>query len=190
MPFYDADTRQVHHQWASFVAGASCHIKSTWVPAYRRRQRLQPQTQSQTQTQTQQPLQRPVHHHYSTNPKRLREGLGIITPTHFPAELNSTAVFRCVRVSSSVDDGKDQYAYQTTVSIGGHVFKGILYDQGPEDEQRIISTVHPRHHHHHHHHQRQEFLLPSSSSCPLMTTTSPFTAFMSGTEFSPPRQKP
>ncbi|KAL0454142.1 UNVERIFIED_CONTAM: protein SHI RELATED SEQUENCE 7 [Sesamum latifolium] len=28
----------------------------------------------------------------------------------------------------------DQYAYQTSVSIGGHVFTGILYDQGPEDQ--------------------------------------------------------
>ncbi|KAL0291787.1 UNVERIFIED_CONTAM: protein SHI RELATED SEQUENCE 7 [Sesamum radiatum] len=28
----------------------------------------------------------------------------------------------------------DQFAYQTSVSIGGHVFTGILYDQGPEDQ--------------------------------------------------------
>ena len=46
-------------------------------------------------------------------------------------ELNSPAVFRCVRVSST-DESDDQYAYQTAVNIGGHVFKGILYDQGPE----------------------------------------------------------
>ncbi|VVB08506.1 unnamed protein product [Arabis nemorensis] len=31
-----------------------------------------------------------------------------------------------------MDDGKEQYAYQTTVKIGGHVFKGILHDQGPD----------------------------------------------------------
>ncbi|KAL2231643.1 UNVERIFIED_CONTAM: Protein SHI RELATED SEQUENCE 7 [Sesamum indicum] len=43
------------------------------------------------------------------------------------------AVFRCVRVSSA-DNMVDQYAYQTSVSIGGHVFTGILYDQGPEDQ--------------------------------------------------------
>lgn len=49
----------------------------------------------------------------------------------FPAEVNSPALFRCVRVSS-VDDPDDQYAYQTAVNIGGHVFKGILYDQGPD----------------------------------------------------------
>lgn len=28
--------------------------------------------------------------------------------------------------------GGDQYAYRTAVMIGGHVFKGILYDQGPD----------------------------------------------------------
>lgn len=50
----------------------------------------------------------------------------------FPAEVNSPAVFRCVRVSA-MEDPDEQYAYQTAVNIRGHVFKGILYDQGPED---------------------------------------------------------
>lgn len=49
----------------------------------------------------------------------------------FPSEVSSPAVFRCVRVSA-VDEAEDQYAYQTAVSIAGHVFKGILYDQGPD----------------------------------------------------------
>ncbi|GFP93082.1 protein shi related sequence 7, partial [Phtheirospermum japonicum] len=31
----------------------------------------------------------------------------------------------------------DQYAYQTSVSIGGHIFTGILYDQGPEPEGTV-----------------------------------------------------
>ena len=50
----------------------------------------------------------------------------------FPPEVKSPAVFRCVRVSA-MEDPDEQYAYQTAVNIGGHVFKGILYDQGPED---------------------------------------------------------
>ncbi|KAL0325788.1 UNVERIFIED_CONTAM: protein SHI RELATED SEQUENCE 5 [Sesamum radiatum] len=50
---------------------------------------------------------------------------------HFPPEVNSPAVFRCVRVSA-VNDAEEHLAYQTAVNIGGHVFKGILYDQGPE----------------------------------------------------------
>lgn len=49
---------------------------------------------------------------------------------HFPAEVNSPAVFRGVKVSGINAD--EQFAYQTAVNIGGHVFKGILYDQGSE----------------------------------------------------------
>lgn len=42
-------------------------------------------------------------------------------------------MFKCVRVSSVEDDGEDEYAYQAMVKIGGHVFKGFLYDQGADD---------------------------------------------------------
>lgn len=52
--------------------------------------------------------------------------------TTFPEEVSSDALFRCVRMSGA-DDGDGQYAYQTTVGIAGHVFKGILYNQGPEN---------------------------------------------------------
>lgn len=51
----------------------------------------------------------------------------------FPAEASFPATFRCVRVSSD-DNAVDQYAYQTSVNIQGHIFKGILYDQGPVQE--------------------------------------------------------
>ncbi|CAH2061614.1 unnamed protein product, partial [Thlaspi arvense] len=149
------------------------HIKSTWVPAYRRSHKHLPQTQTQTQ-----PLS-------TTNPKRLREphpssspsssGVRIDTAAHFPAELSSVADFRCVKVSS-IDDGKEQYAYQTTVHIGGHIFRGILHDQGLEK----VNVDHQSAHRRHNNHQDQELLPPS---CPLMIT-SPFTDFMSGTQFS------
>lgn len=58
--------------------------------------------------------------------------LGLET-SHLPPEISLPAVFRCMRVSS-IDDEDEEYAYQTAVSIGGHVFKGILYDQGPSDQ--------------------------------------------------------
>lgn len=48
--------------------------------------------------------------------------------------MSSEAVFRCVRVSGAVNEGEDQLAYQTAVNISGHVFKGILYDQGTEGQ--------------------------------------------------------
>ncbi|CAN1127139.1 Protein SHI RELATED SEQUENCE 5 [Linum perenne] len=132
------------------------HVKSTWVPAAKRRERLQQlaalqQQQQQPQTSDNQPQthqQHQQHHFRGEIPKRLRENThgvttrlthattsGLEVGGHFPSEVNSAAVFRCVKVSS-VDDAEEQLAYQTAVNIGGHVFKGILYDQGPD------------HHHH------------------------------------------
>lgn len=51
----------------------------------------------------------------------------------FPSEVSSPAIFRCVKVSA-MDDADEQYAYQTAVNIGGHTFKGILYDQGTDSQ--------------------------------------------------------
>lgn len=45
--------------------------------------------------------------------------------------MRAPAVFKCVRVTA-VEDGDDEYAYQASATIGGHVFKGFLYDQGIE----------------------------------------------------------
>ncbi|EEF49470.1 protein SHI RELATED SEQUENCE 1 [Ricinus communis] len=150
------------------------HVKSTWVPAYRRQQRLQ--NVSSIQLQQQHP-QDQLH-----NPKRLRENPAT---ENFPAEVNSLATFRCLRVSS-IDEGDDQFAYQTSMSIGGHVFKGILYDQGPTYTIGESSTT-----------QIQE---PNLANAAALTSTTlaptssvdadslppsypfPFNAFMSGTQ--------
>ena len=113
---------------------------------------------------------------------------------HFPAQYNSEAVFRCVRVSSTDDADHEQLAYQTAVNIGGHVFKGILYDQGPygggESSSRggggggqplslitaatTTATVATTSYH-----QGVNMLDPSFYSAPL-------NAFMTGTQFFPP----
>ncbi|XP_023880333.1 protein SHI RELATED SEQUENCE 1 isoform X1 [Quercus suber] len=115
------------------------HVKSTWVPASKRRERQQLAVLQQQQQQHQHQLE----HRGGEHPKRHREnpstsslarlhtGASGLEVGNFPSEVSSPAVFRCVRVSS-IDDTDDQYAYQTAVNIGGHVFKGILYDQGPE----------------------------------------------------------
>jgi hypothetical protein len=34
-----------------------------------------------------------------------------------------------------VEDGENEFAYQATVKIGGHIFKGVLYDQGLDSGQ-------------------------------------------------------
>ncbi|XP_073127430.1 protein EXPRESSION OF TERPENOIDS 1-like [Henckelia pumila] len=111
------------------------HVKSTWVPAAKRRERLQQQQQQQINQQDQN-----INACRETA-KRQRENKipSALVPLstsglevgNFPAEVSSQAVFRCVRVSA-IDEGEDQYAYQTEVNISGHVFKGILYDQGAD----------------------------------------------------------
>ncbi|CAH9087105.1 unnamed protein product [Cuscuta epithymum] len=130
--------------------GYQCHthVKSTWVPAARRRERQQQQqlSSSSAASQSQEtPLQ--LHGGRETTPKRQREDPNASTlacsrlPSaisglemgNFPAKVSLYAAFHCVRMRS-VDDSEDQCAYRTSVNIGGHVFKGILYDQGPESQ--------------------------------------------------------
>jgi LRP1 type putative zinc finger protein len=56
-----------------------------------------------------------------------------------PRQVRAPAVFKCVRVTS-IDDGEDEYAYQATVTINGHVFKGFLYDQGVDDGRHASTS--------------------------------------------------
>lgn len=51
----------------------------------------------------------------------------------FPGKVRTSAVFQCVQMRS-IEEDEDELAYQASVSIGGHVFKGILYDQGHESQ--------------------------------------------------------
>ncbi|XP_022764377.1 protein SHI RELATED SEQUENCE 6 [Durio zibethinus] len=46
-----------------------------------------------------------------------------------PGHVRAPAVFRCIQVTT-ISDGVAEIAYQATVNISGHVFKGFLYDQG------------------------------------------------------------
>ncbi|KAF5791305.1 putative transcription factor STY-LRP1 family [Helianthus annuus] len=126
------------------------HVKSTWVPAAKRRERQQYLSATQQD-----------HHRRRLlpNTKRARstqdhdQNTSLVNPItttaatatavaynssgfelgNFPSELTTPANFRCVRVSS-IDETDDQFAYQAAVNIGGHLFKGILYDQGPESQ--------------------------------------------------------
>lgn len=61
-----------------------------------------------------------------------REGL--------PGQVRVPAVFKCVRVTA-LEDGEDEYAYQAVVKIGGHVFKGFLYDQGVEPRSETFPNL-------------------------------------------------
>ncbi|KAK4424114.1 protein SHI RELATED SEQUENCE 1 [Sesamum alatum] len=108
------------------------HVRSTWVPVSSRRPKhhiMHHHHQISSTVHQQQLLHQP-------NPNRHRENPAAFSGFQFegdlPGEMSFPAVFRCVRVSSA-DNMVDQYAYQTSVSIGGHVFTGVLYDQGPEE---------------------------------------------------------
>ncbi|KAK1433311.1 hypothetical protein QVD17_10221 [Tagetes erecta] len=125
------------------------HVKSTWVPAAKRRERQQFLSSSAAVQQDQNHRRRVVQN--SKRPRSVQDHddnnnlINTVTTAavaynstgfevgNFPSELTTPANFRCVRVSS-IDESDDQFAYQGAVNIGGHLFKGILYDQGPESQ--------------------------------------------------------
>jgi len=107
----------------------------------------------------------------------------------FPPELNSPAVFRCVKVSA-MDAPDERFAYQTAVNIGGHVFKGILYDQGADGpyagagcegssggggEARPLALM-----------AAATTTTAAGNPFDASLYTAPMNAFMAGTQFFPP----
>ncbi|KAI7740088.1 hypothetical protein M8C21_029874 [Ambrosia artemisiifolia] len=127
----------------------STHVKSTWVPAARRRERqLMTSTgaASVSSASTSGPKKPRLTSHTTTNSHTSTSNT---TPPRsvdtssshhkqdasfkesLPGQVRAPAVFKCVRVTA-VEDGGDEYAYQASATIGGHVFKGFLYDQGVE----------------------------------------------------------
>ncbi|CAA6663315.1 unnamed protein product [Spirodela intermedia] len=150
------------------------HIKSTWVPAAKRRQRAAVKLSKR-------PREIGGAAITTTTTSSSTSG-GIEAARNFPPELSSEAVFRCVRVSA-VDEA-EQYAYQTTVNIGGHVFKGILYDQGPDPQGASSSSP--------------AVSLAATATAPGSVAmfdqaslyATPLSALMAGTQFFPHRQRP
>ncbi|PHT70381.1 hypothetical protein T459_25485 [Capsicum annuum] len=148
------------------------HVKSTWIPVSTRRPRHL--------STIQQP--NPKRYRENQNPAALYISFLLIFETlqpiegeeELPAEVSLPAVFRCVRVSS-LDNLVDQYAYQTSVNIAGHVFKGILYDQGPDDDDNIPKETSSRGFHQH--------LLTTNLTTPSTSYPTPFTNFMPGTQY-------
>ncbi|KAL4300651.1 hypothetical protein HN51_052070 [Arachis hypogaea] len=178
------------------------HVKSTWVPAAKRRERQQQlaalQQQQLHSADTSSKRHRDTHPALDTLP--CAPPVPTITTTglelgQFPSEVSSSAVFRCVKVSA-IDSVDEQYAYQTAVNIGGHVFKGILYDQGPQGlyTTAIVAEgssagggggggAEP---------QQQLSLITAATTTagnpfdPSSLYPAPLNAFMAGTQFFPP----
>ncbi|GMY05710.1 protein SHI RELATED SEQUENCE 1 [Fagus crenata] len=169
------------------------HVKSTWVPLYRRRQRQQHLAPVLPQ------------HLLGHSPRRHRQIPSSGSEEgNFPAEVHSMATFRCIRVSS-MDDAVEEYAFQATVAIGGHVFRGVLYDQGLETrynsstnigESSSGRVVLDQQHNNNHVNAASTLAATNSASTsadaaePFVPPSYPFSlnAFMPGTQFLP-RQK-
>ncbi|NP_001316391.1 transcription factor EXPRESSION OF TERPENOIDS 2 [Solanum lycopersicum] len=105
------------------------HVKSTWVPAAKRRERQQQLSSLQQQEKED-----------NNKSKRQKDDsyTGLEVANNFPSKVNSTAVFQRVRMSS-IEENEDQIAYQAAVNINGHIFKGILYDQGDNHEYNYMN---------------------------------------------------
>ncbi|XP_061350694.1 protein EXPRESSION OF TERPENOIDS 1-like [Gastrolobium bilobum] len=159
------------------------HVKSTWVPAAKRRERQQQLAALQHQQQL---------HRDNQGAASLACAPPPITNTglelrQFPPEVNSSAVFRCVRVNA-VDTHDEQWAYQTAVNIGGHVFKGILYDQGAEAPYISTGTNAEGSSGEGEAQQLSLITAATTSGNPFDPTlySAPLNAFMAGTQFFPP----
>ncbi|XP_047968689.1 protein EXPRESSION OF TERPENOIDS 1-like [Salvia hispanica] len=164
------------------------HVKSTWVPAAKRRER---QLQHQQQSGDRESSKR--HRESSPSPLVCTRIPSTTTTTtglelgNFPSEVSAEAVFRCVRVSA-MDDAEEQFAYQTAVNISGHVFKGILYDQGGESQYIAGETSSDA--------SAAHLITATATSAPITTTAAPFldpslfpppvnNSFIAGTQFFP-----
>ncbi|KAJ7964995.1 Protein LATERAL ROOT PRIMORDIUM 1 [Quillaja saponaria] len=132
------------------------HLKSTWVPAARRRERQQMAataiagSTAGSTSGTKKPRlissQTTTTSHTSTSnttPARSFDTSSSHQDVSFkeslPGQVRAPAVFKCVRVTA-MEEGDDEYAYQAVVKIGGHVFRGFLYDQGVVDPTHVYSA--------------------------------------------------
>ncbi|XWS65486.1 hypothetical protein CRYUN_Cryun05aG0116900 [Craigia yunnanensis] len=123
------------------------HVKSTWLPAGRRKdrkvvmigdgdggggssgssscggKRARVLNYTSNGTSSYNAASKSLNFEASTNHQdsRFKESL--------PGQVRAPAVFRCIKVTA-ISDGEAEIAYQATVNINGHVFKGFLYDQG------------------------------------------------------------
>ncbi|CAK9236475.1 unnamed protein product [Sphagnum troendelagicum] len=142
------------------------HLKSTWVPAAKRRERqaaesaaaaaasaglLRPKSSKRARNTL---VGNVVNSLTTTSATSPRGGSDLnsahLTSTHpsqptsakggLPPEVRAQALFKCVRLMG-VEDGENEFAYQATVKIGGHIFKGVLYDQGVDNGQPAAQSL-------------------------------------------------
>ncbi|KAK4361495.1 hypothetical protein RND71_020447 [Anisodus tanguticus] len=135
----------------------STHVKSTWVPAAKRRERQQ-QLASLHQQEDNNPKRQKDDPISGSSLVCTRNNTGKVPSNLIPPLLLLLPIVLSCRggarksitnsdkgtdqenlrmshlnVMNSIEDSEDQIAYQAAVNIGGHIFKGILYDQGDHE---------------------------------------------------------
>ncbi|KAH9553554.1 hypothetical protein CY35_08G017100 [Sphagnum magellanicum] len=139
----------------------STHLKSTWVPAAKRRERQAAESAAaassgllRSKSKRARTLVANVANSLTTTSATSPRGSDLnsahLTATHpsqpasskggLPPEVRAQALFKCVRLMG-VEDGENEFAYQATVKIGGHIFKGVLYDQGVDNGQAAVPSL-------------------------------------------------
>ncbi|KAE8670621.1 Detected protein of unknown function [Hibiscus syriacus] len=115
------------------------HVKSTWVPAARKKDRKvvlvgeEDGGGSSGSSSCGGKRQRVLNFTSNAASKSLNFEAATSQDSRFkeslPGQVRAPAVFRCIQVTA-ISDGEAEVAYQATVNISGHVFKGFLYDHG------------------------------------------------------------
>ncbi|KAJ9537924.1 hypothetical protein OSB04_030657 [Centaurea solstitialis] len=117
------------------------HVKSTWAPASSTKHHVSTNYSTRlSQRRRHHEEEEQQEHDQLHLPPSSSSGLG---ERQFPMEVTGEAIFTCVRVTSTSEENTlvDRYAYETSVNIGGHVFKGTLYDQGPSHPMMNVDSI-------------------------------------------------
>ncbi|KAG9139525.1 hypothetical protein Leryth_019243 [Lithospermum erythrorhizon] len=127
------------------------HVKSTWIPASSRRRDKHSNSSSASKKPrlvTNCPTGTASEHTSTSNTTTPRSFDSAHQDASFkeslPEQVQAQAKFKCMRFTA-IEDGEDEYAYEALVKIGGHIFKGVLYDKGiahPKDGIPNIAELH------------------------------------------------
>ncbi|XP_057739135.1 protein SHI RELATED SEQUENCE 6 isoform X2 [Arachis stenosperma] len=106
------------------------HVRSTWVPALKRRERHVAVTGG---------VGGEAANKKTKNNNGCASGSDARFKESLPGHVRAPAVFKCHRVST-VGNGENEFAYLATVHISGHVFRGFLYDHGVDPKNTIMPS--------------------------------------------------
>lgn len=126
------------------------HLKSTWIPSTRRRER-EIEVVGGGGDGVAKRLKSLIGSSQNVSANSHSSNSNATTPKSFatsschqdagfketlPGHVQAPAVFKCHRVTA-IGNGEDEFAYLATVHISGHVFKGFLYDHGVDGKNAM-----------------------------------------------------